>query len=812
MSQLNISLRNFYRDKLYSVINIIGLSLGVACYLVISLYLNMELTYDRYNENRDRIYRLAETYSNSVLNDSVSTGGALGPLLEREFGEVVSSVSFREYSYDASEFLFRYEDSEYYESELMYASNSVFDVFTFNVLEGDPRTALMEPGTIAISSSMAQRYFGESIALNKILQTDTFDLRVTLVFQDLPQNTHLHYDALVSVATRNSIEPRELESIGGNQYYTYLLMEEGYDPNEFVEISDQLISQYGDRLGFADSLSLFLEPLTSIRLQSTIPQGGRPQGNSFVVIAFTFTALLVLLIAGINYVNLATARSIKRAREVGVRKVLGAQRSELITQFLGESFLYTGIAFVAGLGIAELALSMPSLQQIVGYDLSLLSLVQGDQIWLLGIITTFLLLSIVGGLYPAIYLANSLPVESLKNGKHSSVAGVTLRQFLVMVQFAISIAVLAVTQLMYSQLEFVNSYSLGFSKDNVVLIPLRGADAAENAQRVLNEVVSNPGFVSGSIIDTGSVPGSRMSEGWPTGAVGNNQEYEILDRLYVDSNYLSLLDINLVSGRDFSDDIPTDYTSAVIINETAVREIGLIDPIGSAIWLGGPRNPARTVIGVVEDFHTLGLQNATAPTLITLVSSDYTNLSDIDKAGVQRTMMIRVAPAAIAPALEYLESRWPDIDRTHPFEYQFLDVNLSEQYLSESRQMQLVTIFSMVCIFLSCLGLLGLTSLTTQHRTKEIGIRKVLGATIQNILVLLFRSTFFLILIASVIASIVAYSAVDRWLDSFYYQVAINPLVFVYSSTLVLLVAFLTMAGLSYKTARSNPIQALRYE
>ncbi len=231
MSQLNLSLRNFYRDRLYSVINVMGLSLGVACFLVTSLFLNIELTYDHYHENRDNIYRLAETYSNSVLNDSVNTGGALGPLLEREFGEVISSVSFREYSYDASEFLFRYEDTEYYENELMYASNSVFDVFSFNILEGDPGTALIDPGTIAISSSMAERYFGEVSALNKILQTDTLDLRVTLVFQDLPQNTHLHYDALVSVATRNSIEPRELESIGGNQYYTYLLMEEGYDPN-----------------------------------------------------------------------------------------------------------------------------------------------------------------------------------------------------------------------------------------------------------------------------------------------------------------------------------------------------------------------------------------------------------------------------------------------------------------------------------------------------------------------------------------------------------------------------------------------------
>ncbi len=583
-------------------------------------------------------------------------------------------------------------------------------------------------------------------------------------------------------------------------------------PNGFVEFSDQLISRYGERLGFADSLSYFLEPLTSIRLQSAIRQGGRPQGNSFVVIAFTFTALLVLLVAGINYANLATARSIKRAREVGVKKVLGAQKSELVTQFLGESFLYTGLAFVAGVGIAELALSMTSLQQIVGYDLSLLSLVQGDPIWLQGIIATILLLSLVAGLYPAIYLANLVPIQSLNDGKSTAGVGVTLRQFLVMVQFAISIAVLAATQLMYSQLGFVNSYSLGFSKDNTVLIPLRGASTVENAQRVFNEIVSNPSVVSASIVDSGSVPGSRTREGWPTGTPNNAQDYEILDRLHVDPSFLSLLDINLVSGRDFSNDLPTDYTDSVIINENAVREIGLSDPIGSAIWLGSSRNRARTVIGVVEDFHTLGLQNPAAPTLITLVGSDFADMSEIDRAGVQRTMMIRIAPAASASGLDYLESLWPDIDLTHPFEYQFLDAKLSEQYLSESRQMQLVTIFSMVCIFLSCLGLLGLTSLTTQHRTKEIGIRRVLGATIQNILMLMFRSTFYLILIASIIASITAYFVVDRWLDGFYYQVEINPIVFVTSSMTVLLVAFITMASLSYKTAQTNPIEALRYE
>ena len=808
---LTLSLRNLLRERIYAVINILGLSLGVACFLIIGLYLHMELTFDRFNADHERIYRLTETYANSARNDSINTGGALAATLQSEFPEIENTVRFREYSYSASEFLFRYQDREFFEQDLLFADPSVFDIFTFDIREGDPRTALTEPGTIALSASMAQRYFGEASALNKILSTDLMEYRVTLVFEDLPQNTHLPYDALVSLSTMSRINPRELEALGANQYYTYLQLRAGASAEAFNRQSPAFVEKYAARLGPAEGLSYYLEPLANIHLGSGVNQGGRPVGNRFIVFIFSLTGFFVLTIAGINYINLATARSIRRAKEVGVRKVLGAGRRELVAQFLGESFFYTGVAFIVGMCLAELILTTSTLEQMLGYELSLASV--NDPLWIAGGVATLLLLGLVAGLYPAFYLANLLPVTTLRKQSTAPGRGALMRQMLVVLQFVISIAIIASTFLMYAQLNYVNSYSLGFDKDNKLLVRLYGADAIGRAHQRLNQLTSPSVIRGASIIDSGSVPGSRVGEGWPTGAPGDNEaNAPLVDRIYVDSSFFDTLGIELLQGRTFNELIVTDQTDAVIVNTALLEEMGWTDPVGSRVWLGNPRQGGKTIVGVVNDFHTMGLQQQVQPLLISMANTDYSGLSDTQRAEQIQTLMLAIEPGAEADAIRALQAQWREIDLVHPFEFQWLDDNLNAMYLSEGRQMQLIGVFSAICIFISCLGLLGLASFTTQQRTKEIGIRRVLGATIGNIVLLLFKNTFYLMLIASVIATLLSYTAITQWLEGFYYRIDINPLMFVQATVIALVTAFTTMATQSWKVANQNPIDALRHD
>ncbi len=797
--------RSLFREKPYVLINIAGLSLGVACFLIIGLYLHIELNYDRHNEDHEQIFRVVEAHEN-IGTSSVNTGRRLGETFVQDYPQILSSATFREYSFSRTETFFRTDDVAFYETEILYADSNVFDVFTFDILEGDPTTALINPGSIAVSASFAQRYFGDGSALNQVIRTDLADYTVRLVFGDLPQNTHLAYDALISLS---SAPNRDDLFIRDNQHYNYLLTIEGFTPEDFEEISADFVDRYSDQLDGAANLRLFLEPLADIYLLSNTSMGGRPLGSIFALYAFSTTALFVLIIACINYINLATARSLRRIREVGVRKVLGANRGQLIAQYLGESFLITALAFVIGITVVEFVLSVTSLESLLGYQLSILTLLQPA--FLVSAVASLLVVALASGLYPALYLGKILPVAGLKEKGISGEKGYMMRQVLILVQFIISIAIISSTFLMSSQMDFVLNQFMGFSRDNKIVIPVRGADAIENVVLAMDDLGSRPSITGVSLVGSGSYPGGRGLQGWPIGAV-DEPGSTLFDRIYVDESFIDVMDIQLALGRDFDLSIVNDATEAVIVNESAVREMEWDEPLGKRLFLGSRNGAQATIIGVISDMHVRGLQSQIRPLAVSFDRIDVTSASSTTRMLTNRSLIIDMDSGSTGEILQYLESRWADIDPLHPFAFNFLDETLNRFYFTEERQMQLIGLFSGICIFISCLGLLGLSSYSTHRRAKEIGIRKILGATVSNIIMMFFKGTFYLMSAAAFVASIVSFIVVSRWLEGFYYRVEIDPLIFLQSTIIALFVAFVTTASQSWKIAQANPVEALRYE
>lgn len=810
---LKIALRTFRRERLYALLNITGLALAVACCLVIALYLRGELTYDRHNVLHERIFRVENEFSFGGNAERVAvTSPVLGEMLAESFPEIQDYTRLRRASTNRT--LIRHEEQAFYWDGVYFADDNVFELFTHDVIYGDPETALVDPASVAVSESFARRYFGDANPIGEAITTDSgVPVQIRLVFADLPENAHVKYDALFSANVDflgnpdNEIQRRTALWSAGSFLYTYLLMPEGYDAADFDALAADFYERNMESTGQAANghWRAWLRPLADVHLHADVAYD-RPTGNPYYLLGFAAVGFFILLVACINYVNLATARATKRARAVGIRKILGSGRWPLVLLFLGEAVTFALISAVLGIVIVEVVLTFSPLETLIGKPLGLDLL--GEPLLALVIVAFSVGVGALAGLYPALYLSSWAPLSALVGESHASRGNVRFRQLLVFAQFAISIAVISATLLMAEQMRYVQNRPLGFDKDNRVMITMRGVDLLEKAPVIMDELATDS-----RILDA-SLTALMMGQDFPvtSAQVADNEgvlQTTSVSIMQVDEDFFDAMGMKLLAGRDFSRRLLTDIGTNVVVNEALVRSMGWVDPLGKQIRVAAS---VGRVVGVVEDFNYKSLHNPIEPLAIMPLGDDYSGVSGINRPFVTRLLVLSIAREGMPQTLRMLEDRFASADPEHPFEFEFVDDSLDALYVSEQSLMSLLGIFAVVCIVIACLGLYGLASFTTEQRTKEIGIRKVMGASALQIILLLSRHTLLLILGGAVVAAVGAYIAIDEWLSGFAYRTDIDPLVFLQSTAIAALVAFATIALQSYRTARADPADSLRYE
>jgi putative ABC transport system permease protein len=810
---IKVALRAIFRNKLTAFINIAGLALAITSALLIYLYIIDEVGYDKYNSKADRIYRITRDFLSPDGEANLRLGNVappVGPLVKNDFGEV--EVMARTINY--SGLVIGLEENgelkkAFTENYLFLAEPELFKIFDFNVTAGDKETGLARPFTVMLSEKAAEKYFGDQNVIGKRLRgNDQFDLEVTGVYKNLPAQSHWHPDLLVSFSTLNDSTiygRRNLETNwGNNSFGTYILLDEGYDQQKleakmpaFLDkhFGPYAIANYGVAKDFVASKAtrLHVQKVSDIHLYSHLDDELEVNGNINNLYMMGVIGLFIVLIACFNFINLSTARATKRAKEVGMRKAVGAHKNQLIGQYLSESILTAFFALILALGLSILAIDW--MNQFTRKELSL-SLVSSLS---LGLVGFTLCVGFLAGIYPAFVISGFKPVEVLK-GKQGTVPGKGgLRKALVVSQFAISIVLIIATAITSQQLGYLNSRNLGFDRDQLVVLPYYN-DLENNYESFYNELLKSSTIKNAA--RSSRIPTGRLldDQGTPSITKGDSLFDSGITTKYVTTDYefMNTFGIDLVAGRNFSKEIPTDDSLAFIVNEAAVRKYGWKTPeegINKDYTYGGVKGK---LIGVVKDFHFESLHQEIVPMIF--FPDYYNNLS------------VKIAGKNVQEGLTYLEKVWKEFLPKRPFDYQFLSENYSRLYEAEQKQSQLFTIFSGLAIFIACLGLFGLATFNTLQRVKEIGIRKVLGASIPSILTLLSKEIVILILIANVIAWPVAWYLMGLWLDSFAYHIDMDILLYALASVTTVIIALATVSAQTIKAARTNPANTLRYE
>ncbi|HZF29031.1 MAG TPA: FtsX-like permease family protein [Gammaproteobacteria bacterium] len=813
MRHFRAMLRTLLRDKLYTAINVAGLSLAIASCVVIGMYLRSELTYDRHNALHERIYRVeAEFKSDGRSQRVATTPGVLAPMLVEEFADVQAFVRFTPPGsfLTATDRVIRHGDDAFVWSDIYAADPNVFDVFTHEILYGDPKTALADPSSVAVSRTFARRYFGDA---NPLGETITLDggvaLKIALVFADLPPNTHLKYDVLLS--HRRVVVPEEevdrARALFGADNFTYLVLPERYDLRRFETVATAFYERHmaaRAREIHSEGWSAWLRPLDDIHLYSDV-EYDRPVGNRYFLLGLEAAVAFLLLIACINHVNLATASAARRVREVGTRKILGATRRALALRFVGESSILSAAALVVALLVVELVVPRTPIADWLGTAASLRP--ASEPLVLAATGTFALLLGVLSGLYPAIYLAGIPALTAMTRGDRLGGSGLRLRELLVLVQFTVTTCVIACTLLMGAQMRYVASRPLGFEDRGKLAVTLRGTDVIDQISAIERELTASGRVLAATSSD--SLPGDDTIGTSYMDVESNDGAMKgvLINHLRMQQNFVAALGMHIIEGRDFSADIATDQRDAFIVNETLVRQMGWRNPLGKRMGLRG-----RTVIGVVRDFHLHSLHTPIQPVVMYLEQTNFTGMTPELRAFQNRLLVLEVPAGDLSGTLQYVADTIRKFDPEHPFEYRFLDEMLGRQYSAEQHLMRLIGVFSSICVFVACLGLFGLATFTTARRTKEIGIRKVLGATTSQIVALLSQRTVVLVAIGSVLASAIAYAAMARWLQGFAYRVDVGTGPFAAAAAISLVVALGTVALQSLGAARVRPVLSLRQD
>lgn len=793
-----VTLRNIKKQKAYAFISIAGFAVGLATCILILLYVIHELSYDKFHANSNRIFRIGVegNLSGTYVKYPLSNLGT-GPTMLKDYPEVESFT--RIYSLDRMPV--EHNKISFYEERMLYADDSFFEVFSFSLNQGNPKSALVAPYCIVLTQDMARKYFGDEPAMGRQLKLNNrFDYTVTGIMENCPANSHLQFDALCSIETFYVIRNREVEEWTNFNNYTYLLLRKNVDSAEFTGkftvFIDNYMSIFKKMLG--GSIGFFIQPITDIHLHSKL--GYDTPGNSDIAYVYIFSAIafFILLIACINFMNLATARSSGRAKEVGLRKVMGADKRMLIKQFLAESMLYCIVSLAAALGLVKLAL--PVFSSIAGVELGFHF---GEMPWLIPAFIGFTLFAgLLAGSYPAFFLSSFEPVNVMRGSLKAGAANSRFRSVLVVVQFVISITLISGTSVMLSQLRFMKNKHLGFDKEHVVVIPLMDQSIRDKIPAIKTALKSYSTVLNVSAAS--DLPGSYpdysifVPEGYTI------EQTQLMHRINCDIDLIATLGMEIKEGRDFSTEFSTDPEDSIIINETAAAKYGWDKPLGKEIGFFegdkmGKVRPRR-VIGIVKDFHVRSLHDKILPLLLT------NGKNYLDEIAV------RIKPGNTAGTLDQLRSEWKKFDPDRPFDYYFLDSNFNQQYQKDERLNKIIAYFTIFAIVVACLGLYAMASFMAEQRFKEIGIRKTLGASVAGIVVLISKDVTRLILIANLIALPIAYIILHRWLESFAYRTGISVVTFVLSAVTVFVIGYSTIAYQSIKAALLNPVDAIRSE
>lgn len=803
INYIKTAFRNLRRNKMYSLLNIVGLAIGIACCLLIFAYVQDELSFDRFHTRADRIYRVCTIIDiKDRYMNFAATAHVQGPMFKDEFPEIENFVRFDNYG---SRRIIRYKDKEFTEEKFIWVDNAIFEVFSFKLLQGNPQDALSKPNTVVITEAMAEKYFGNEDPIGKNLRVhnDTLYL-VTGVMENIPANSYIRPDFFASFSTLD-LKPSgnaAADLTGNIDYFTYVLLKEGADPQQLEQKFAGFVDRHVGALmkRFEGTIKYEMEPLTSIYLHSKREGQLERTGDATYIYLFSGIGLFILLLACLNFMNLSTARSANRAKEVGLRKVVGAQRGQLIKQFIGESMILALIAIA--LALVLVILSMPLFNNISGKILTMRSFSQPH--FLLGLASLFIFVSLIGGSYPAFFLSAFRPAEvlqgKLKRGAKSSV----LRIALVSVQFTVSIVLIIGTLIVDKQLNFMRNRNLGYEKDHVIALRIRNEETQKKYAAIKSDLLIHPQILKVSA--SSSLPLGKNSFS-AHHAVGKPEgELTMLCSQIVDEDFITTYNIEMVQGRNFSKNYVTDRQEAIILNEAAVKKLGWQDnALGQQIeiFMSLEKMKRYTVVGVVKDYHFASLHEEIQPLVLYNANphgGDYYRLS------------LRTSPENIQETVGFIKSKWKEFDSQYPIEYVFLDEEYDALYRTEARLGQLFGYFTALAVIIGCLGLFGLSAFSAEQRTKEIGIRRVLGASIPGVMALLIKEFTKWVLVAILIAWPVGYYIMNTWLKNFAYRINLQLSTFMLAAILALFISIITVTYQASKAALANPVDSLRYE
>ena len=792
-----VAFRNIIRQKLYSIINILGLTIGIAAGIMLLLYVQDELNYDGMHSLKDQIYRVNTIASVQDTELNVAqTMSPMGPVLINDYPEVVNFVRIRTIDRE----LIKKEDLQFYEQDFYLADSTFFDIFDIQLLKGNPKTALGAPQTIVLSESVARKYFGEEDPIGQVIKTgaEEWAKTVTGVMQDPPPGTHIKPQGLISYT---SIPEDQRKFWGNINDYLYIVLQPGADYKEFErhfpDVYDKYISELFSQ--FKASATFTLTPFADIHLKAGQIDGQmEPGGSMTYVYTFSAIAFFIILIACINYMNMATARATNRAKEVGIRKVMGSYRSQLKWQFMMESLFITFISSFLGMVIVSFA--VPVFNELSGKSIASDLFLNPQLLSMVFILTV--IVGLVSGSYPAFYLSSFRPVEVLK-GKISGKSGnAGLRKSLVMVQFAISLVMIICTVVVYNQLQFMNTKELGFNKDQVLRISLNGSTARDKYHVLRNTLLQNPNI-------------EEVGSGWTTPG-GNNlnvqgigvetENGEMVDKVFqsfvIDQYYLSTLGIPVVQGRNFLEQVGRDTSEAIIVNEQMVKEMGWSEPIGkkfNVITSEALTRRIAKVVGVIKDFHVRALQEPIEPLVIHL---------NLDNG----FLVTKLKTDRLDETLSFIEDTWREVVPDRPLEYNFIQQDFQEQYLEDQRRGEIFATFSGLTIFIACMGLFGLASYSSEMRRKEIGIRKVIGATVTDIMILMNKDFVKLVVLSMIVAFPLAFYFMSGWLENFTYRIEMGWMTFAISGMITIFITLITVGYHALTASLSNPTISLKEE
>ena len=805
--------RNLRREKLYAAINIAGLSLGIACSLILGQFLRKELSYDQHYPQYRNIYRIENEFTSGGSSQRwADTSQMLGPMLQEQYPEVKAFVRFQHNGNTLGKGTpIRRGDDVYYWADTYWVDANVFDLFPPEVIYGDPKTALKQTNTIAVSQRFARTYFGDANPIGEIVTTEAGTRqKITLVFADQPANTHLKYDMLFSNNVPFLRSPDDASQrrqwLWGTNNYTYVLMDPQFKASDWARISDDFYKRFMEDIGrdAGSTWHSWVLPLADIHLHADVG-GDMPTRNRIYLYGCAAVGLFILLVACINYMNLATARATRRARSVGIRKIMGASRASLALQFLGEAIGFALIALLLGVMLVKLALAVTPLGDLMDHEVTLDFL--RDPGLTIGLIGLTVLMGLLAGLYPAFYLSHWAPLTALTGRYLAGKVNLLVREGLVILQFTVSTAVIAATLLMMAQMHYVASKDLGFSRENRLVVTLRGVPTLEKVQSIRSELAADSHILG--IAQVNAMLGETDSSGRfrienDSGEMASRQ----LAFMPASPEFARVMGLKIVQGRDFSQDQLTDDSANVLVNEALVRDMGWSEPVGKRLQYG---EQVGHIIGVVRDFNFKSLHTAVEPFALRHLNTDYSRINVINRPFAIQKLVVNIAGQDVDQTLAHIGRVVREADPRHPFEFEFLDAKLDQLYKDEHQLTRLIGIFAGICIFIACLGLFGLAAFATEQRTREIGTRKVLGATPLQIILLLSRRILLLVAVASVIATVIAYFAIDTWAAGFAYRAPVNPWIFVFAAVAAAAVAFLTIALQSYKAATADPVEALRH-